>query len=395
MNKKISIVGTGMNGFETMTTAALNAVKNADVIIGAKRMVSLSDRLDKPVFISYDSHEIADYISNCNYEKIAVLMSGDCGFYSGAEKLIHLMKGYDTEIICGISSPVYFCSKLQIPWQNVRFVNLHGAENSIVRHVCANENTFFLMGGKIKPMDICERLCEYRMNDVDVYIGENLGYENERILRGKATDFIGTETENLCVMLVHNQEYERHIKSCIPDDEFIRGNVPMTKSIVRSVCVSKLEIAHNSVCWDIGSGTGSVSVEMAMKCADGRVYAVERNHDAVILTDKNRHKFGCDNIEIINSDAENTDLPVPDCVFIGGSGGKLEKIISAAYGKNPDANIIITAVSLETLNAGMEIFEKYGVKSEVTQIAVTGTRKIGHHTMLNAENPIFIIRGIR
>ena len=393
--KKVTVVGIGTDGLTTMTKEALNAVENADVLIGAKRMLKPFENLKKPCFLSYVSSEIAKFILESEYKNIAVLMSGDCGFYSGTQKLLPLLNGINTKVICGISSPVYFCSKLKIPWSDLRFVSLHGKRENIVRNICISEKTFFLLGGDVTPKDICRKLFEYNLSDVKVYIGENLSLENERILRGTAKDFTNTECGNLCVMIVENHGFERYVKSCIPDDEFIRGKVPMTKAEVRNICVSKLEIGANDVCWDIGSGTGSVSVEMAVRCFNGTVYAVEKNPEAVDLTDKNRHKFGCDNIEIILDNAENAvyNLPIPDCVFVGGSGGELEKIINAAFEKNPKVKIIITAVSLETLNACIKIFDEIGINEDITQIAVTRTHRIGSHTMLKAENPIFIIEG--
>ena len=397
MNKKISIVGIGMDGINTITEEGKRAIEQSEILIGAKRMLNVFPYALKPSFASYISSEIAEFIHNCEYEKIAVLMSGDCGFYSGAEKLLPLLSDNEAEVISGIASPVYFCSKLKIPWQNVHFVNLHGIDGNIIRNVCTHQKVFFLLGSTITPKDICRKLCEYEMKKVKVHIGENLSHENEHIYSGEAEEFVMLDTDNLSVIIVENSDYERYTMCGIPDDKFVRGSVPMTKSEVRCVCVSKLEISKSDICWDIGSGTGSVSVEMAMQCENGKVYAVDKNSDAAMLIDKNRHKFGCDNIEIIHADAADavSDLPTPDCVFIGGSGGKIDIIINTVYKKNTKVRIVVTAVSLETLNESVGVFEKYGVNSEVSQIAVTKTRKVGNHTMLSAENPIFIIRGLQ
>ncbi|MDE6764039.1 MAG: precorrin-6Y C5,15-methyltransferase (decarboxylating) subunit CbiT, partial [Oscillospiraceae bacterium] len=350
----------------------------------------------KEIFASYKTEEIAEYIKNSEYKNIAVLMSGDCGFYSGTEKLLQQLCEYETEVICGISAPIYFCSKIKIPWQDMRFISLHGTDANIVRNVCAYKKTFFLLGGKITPSDVCKRLCEYGLKNTRVYIGENLAYENERILSGSAANFADIKTENLCVAIVINPDYEKVVRSCIPDSEFIRADkIPMTKSEVRSICVSKLEIARDSVCWDIGCGTGSVSVEMAYRCTDGKVFSVDKNSAAIKLTEVNRRNFRCDNIEIAECEAEKAVevLPAADCVFIGGSGRQLEKIIETSYQKNPRVKIVITAVSLETLRESIAVFDKIGIETEITQIAVTRTKKAGSHTMLSAENPVFIIKG--
>lgn len=394
--KKIAIIGTGMDGVNTITAAALKAIDNAEVIIGAERIIKPFENMGKKQFISYKSNEISDFIKKSEYKKIAVLMSGDCGFYSGANTLLPLLSGYETEVICGISSPVYLCSRIGIQWQYMKFVSLHGTDGNIARNAAANKYAFFLLGGNITAKDVCKCFCEYGLSSIKVHIGENLGYKNERIISGNAADFTDTDFELLSVLIAVNPDYEKYIKSGIPDSDFTRNDkIPMTKSEVRSVCVSKLCIGEKSICWDIGGGTGSVSVEMAMRCSDGKVYSIEKNPDAAKIIDINRHKFHCDNIEIIIGNAENKiqNLPVPDCVFIGGANGKIEEIIDIIYDKNPGVKIVLTAVSLETLNKSISAFDKHNIGTEITQIAVTRTKKAGSHTMLTAENPVFIIKG--
>lgn len=391
---KIYIVGIGMDGEMTLTREADEIIRKADILIGAKRMLKPFERLGKTMAELCKSKDIAQYIAECGAERIAVLMSGDCGFYSGAKKLLPFLEEYETELISGISSPVYFCSKLKIGWDGLHLVSLHGRSGNIVRSVCSHERVFFLLGGKIAPSDICNKLCQYGMGNVKVYIGENLSYNDERILIGKAVDFLDFSASGLSVMIAENPDYERTLRCGISDDEFIRGRIPMTKSEVRTVAVAGLEIGKNDICWDIGSGTGSVAVEMAMRCENGTVFAVEKNPEGAELINKNRLKFGCDNIEIIDVEAvEAIDgLPSPDCVFVGGSGGQLSEVIRAAYEKNSSVRLTISAVSLETLSECTALFEHFGFESEIIQLAVTRTRKALSHTMLSAENPIFIIK---
>ena len=395
--KKVSIIGIGMDGAETLTAEGLNAVKAADVLIGAKRVAGYFENYNKPVFITYDTEKIAVFIRECEYSSIAVLMSGDCGFYSGAKKLVPLLSDMNVKLVSGISAPVYFCAKLGLSWSDMHFISLHGRTDNIVRAVSKYERTFFLLGGESSAADVCRRLCEYSLDSIKVYIGENLASKNERIFIGQAAEFTDLATDSLCVMIIENLNYEKTIKSCIPDDSFIRGSIPMTKAEVRSICVSKLDVESKSVCWDIGSGTGSVSVELALRCFEGTVYAVDRNPDAAELTALNSRKFLCDNIIVKCGEAssEVDKLPRPDCVFIGGSGGILEKIILTAINKNPEVKIVVTAVSLETIENCRKVLHRFEIKAEINQIAVTRTVKVGVHTMLRAENPIFIINTVR
>ena len=391
---KIYIVGIGMDGVKTLTKEAADAIESAEVLIGAERMLEPFRSLGKTAFAEYRSDEIVRYIEESSASSAAVLMSGDCGFFSGAKKLNEKLARYSPEVICGISSPVYLCSKLGKEWSGCFFVSLHGKKASIVRNVRAHKKTFFLLGGDITAAAVCRKLCDFGMGDISVYIGKELGYDRELIKCGKASDFTDSGIDGLCVMLCENPLHESFIPCGIADEEFIRGSVPMTKSEVRAVVVAGLDIGDDSVCWDIGSGTGSVAVEMALRCGNGTVCAVEKNPEAVELIEKNRVKFGCDNIEVYSGEAAEIidKLPVPDVVFIGGSGGQLCSIIEAAVARNSNLRLTVTAVSLETLSQCTAIFDKLGLEAEITQVAVTRTRKVGKYTMMNAENPIWIIK---
>lgn len=386
---EVYIVGTGMNGVKTLTREASEIIDSADILIGAKRILEPFEHLHKHMLCEYSVDKIVNYINNCGHNKIAVLMSGDCGFYSGAKKLSEYL-GTDCKIICGISTPVYLCAKIGRSWENMKFVSLHGRNGNVAVNVMQNELCFFLLGGKITPAEICRTLCRYGLGDVRIFVGENLGYENERILSGTAKSMQDISTENLCVMIVENKNYMKYIPSGIGDENFIRTEIPMTKAEVRTVVVSKLNVGRDSICWDIGCGTGSVSVEMALRCPDGCVYAFDKNDKAVKLTSENAEKFGCDNIHVYKSmfpDNVPDNVPAPDCVFIGGSSGKTGDIVKYVIEKNPYAKIVVTAVSVETINECIDIFD-----AEITQIAITRTHKTGSHTMFSAENPVFVIK---
>ena len=396
MNKKIYIIATGMNGYDTMTTQAIAKVRECELLIGAKRMLAFFSDLEKESFVSYRYDEICEKIQKSAYTKIGILMSGDCGFFSGAEKLSEYLKNNTVEILCGISSPIYFCAKLKMKWEDMVFVSLHGRNANIISNIARNKKTFFLLGGEIKAEHICKMMCDYGIENLTVHIGENLAMENERIVSDTAKNLQHIHTDTLCVMIVENPYDETYVRTNIPDSEFIRDKIPMTKSEIRSICVAKLNIESDDICWDIGCGTGSVAVEMAMRCFNGKVCAVDKNELAVSLTEQNKYHFQCDNIEIFSGEVTKfiPSLPMPDCVFIGGSSGKLEELIRMILERNPFAKIMVTAVSLETLSESIRIFENFGKTPEIMQIAVTRTKKIGTHTMLSAENPIFLIRNL-
>ena len=391
---KIYIVGTGADGSRTLTAEGRSAIEAAEVIIGAKRMIEGYRSCGKVVLEEYRSAEIARFLAENSFSAAAVLMSGDCGFFSGAARLAEALPNHDVEFISGISSPVYLFSKLKMDWSDCNFVSLHGKSGNIARAVRAHRLTFFLLGGDMTAADVCRQLCDYEMGGVTVHIGERLGYHDERITSGTAAELSDIKTAELCVLLADNPDYERSVPSCIPDELFIRGRVPMTKAEVRGIAVAGLDIGREDICWDIGGGTGSVSVEMAVRCERGTVHSVEKSPEAAELIDSNRRKFGCDNIVIHTGRASELlgELPAPDCVFIGGSGGELRETVTAAYEKNSNMRLTVTAVSLETLSECIAVFDEFGFEADISQIAVARTNKVGSHTMLSASNPVFIIK---
>lgn len=392
---KIYIVGIGMDGGKTLTDEARKAIYSAEVLIGAKRMTEPFVSLGKTVVTSWKTDEICEYIEGGNFGTAAVLMSGDCGFFSGAEALVKRLAGYDTEIIAGISAPVYLCAKLGLPWQDMKFVSLHGTDGNIVRNVRRYARCFFLLGGSITPTDICKRLCEYDMGDIAVHIGARLAYPDERIISGTAEELSTVKCDSLCAVITENPSPETRVRCGIPDSEFLRVEVPMTKSEIRAAVAAKLGVRETDTVWDVGCGTGSVSVECALAANDGIVYAVDRNDTAAELTALNARKFGCDNIRIICGKAPEAlrELPVPDKLFIGGAGGHISAILEAAHRDGNSPRIVITAVSLETLHEAVTALKERGLAPGITQISAVRSRVLGTHTMPDPQSPVFIIEG--
>ena len=183
----------------------------------------------------------------------------------------------------------------------------------------------------------------------------------------------------------------------LPDDAFIRGAVPMTKQEVRAAALAKLAVAPTDTLWDVGAGTGSVSVELALAAPAGQVYAVECNPEACALIQQNREKFSAYNLTLLEGKApEALDaLPAPDAVFIGGTKGNMAVVIDAVLHKNPSARLCIAAIALETLSAAVAALTAHGLAAEVTQIAVSRTKAAGSLHLLMANNPVFLITGAR
>ena len=168
----------------------------------------------------------------------------------------------------------------------------------------------------------------------------------------------------------------------------------MTKEEVRALALSKLRLEEGHVVWDVGAGTGSVSVECALSCPAGRVYAVEKKDAALALLAENRARFHAVNLEIVAGTAPEAlaNLPAPDRVFLGGTSGSLEEILRVVFHKNPAARVVCTAVTLETVGEAAKCFSRLG-SPDMVQISVTRTRPAGRYHLMDAQNPVWIFSG--
>ena len=196
-------------------------------------------------------------------------------------------------------------------------------------------------------------------------------------------------------MYIHNPKASgRKINAGLRDGDLTRGSVPMTKEDIRALSIRRLGLKKNSVLWDVGAGTGSISMEAALLDPTIDVYAVERKDEAVGLLEENKKKFGLGNVTIVKGLAPEAlkDLPKPDSVFVGGSGGNLEDILVAARSANPDASVVINCVTLETLAETMGVLDKKGITdADIIQVNVSSYEKKGSYHLADAQNPVYII----
>ena len=401
MSKSITIVGIGMGNPDLLTKEVRCALLEAELIIGAKRMKdALPKNCQAQYHETYDGREILAIVENTDYENIVICMSGDSGFYSGTKGLIGMLeKKYEVNVMAGISSISYLAAKSGISWQDACIVSLHGRRENWIQAVKSHEKTFLLMGGSLR--EIVEKLCLAGMRDCKLIIGIRLSYPDEKIISAKAGtlldrgDKLDSMDDSLSVLFVLNEHAGQAAASFgISDEEFIRGQVPMTKSEVRAVTMSRLHLKKNAVVYDIGAGTGSVSIEMAAQAWKGNVYAIENNEKALELLHANKERFMADNLEIIEGKAPEAlkALPVPDAVFIGGSKGEREAILEAVLEKNPYARIVMNIISLESLSEVLGLVKRYGLENlEISQITVARGREIGGQHLMDGQNPVFVV----
>lgn len=421
--KKIYLIGIGMGNTETLTEQGRKAVEASGLLIGAERMVSAFPDYRGDICHAVSPDKIMDAIlEHPSCQTVAVIFSGDVGFYSGAKKLCQAVgerrtnagapaagtgggafsgnpwNEYDIEFIPGISSLQYFCAKLRLPWEDVKVVSLHGREDNIMGAVRNHRKVFFLTGGDYTVGEVSRTLSENGLSEAVVHAGERLSYPDERIRTGTAESLAEEEFDTLAVMLVENDKIIRQITAThgLRDELFLRGQVPMTKSEIRSVSLSKLQLRPGDVVYDIGAGTGSVSVEIALQACEGSVYAVEFDEEALGLIRQNAEKFKVWNLKAVGGKAPEAlaDLPVPDRAFIGGARGNLAGILELLADKNPRIRVVINAITLETMAEAVSQFQRLGFEDiDIVQIFAAHGKAAGTSHMMQGENPVFIISG--
>lgn len=398
---RVNIIGIGPGNPELLTGQARQAIADSNILIGDKRMLAAFGA-GKRLFDTIKTSEIAAVCQDADEEKdtVAVLVSGDVGFFSLAKTIAGKLPDCDCHRYCGISSLVYFAQQLEMSWDDAKIVSMHGRKQNLIAAIAQNNKVFSLTGGEHSPNALCRQLCEHGLETVDVYVAENLSYPEEKITHGTAEEISKLEFPSLSVMMILNKNANgfEHTVHGLHDDLFMRSKVPMTKQEVRAVSISKLMPKATDNIYDIGAGTGSCSIELALQAQAGHVWAFERNPVAVELLGKNKELFNVDNLDIVAGEASEQiqEMPAPDCVFIGGSGGNLCKMLDTIYAKNPECRIVVNAITVETL---IEVVEYYKTRTEydleIVNVFAARGKKLGAYNLMMAQNPVYVMTALK
>ena len=471
LQQTLILAGVGTGNPAQQTQELVEALADADVIFGASRILRSLRASEEKKQVLYQADRIREeLIRHLEWKKVLVAYSGDTGFYSGAQSLLKLLRtdaelfksGFEVRVLCGISSVQYLASKIGKPWQEAKFLSLHGRRGNLIGNLLRYPKCFLLLEG-CKQLRACALMLQDAMEKgvirgLRIYFGYQLGSAEEEAGVVTVEELFGRTAEGLYLLYLETEEDDRQILTPgIPDAAFIRqmaegntvategnagtteGNagttegssgsgtienggshsgsienrssclaplekdghrtVPMTKEEIRMLALCKLHLTERAVFYDIGGGSGSVSIEAARLCIEGRVYSVEQRADALDLLRRNKERFCCENLEIVAGSAPEALalLPAPTHVFIGGSDGKLMEILQTVMQKNKNVRIVITCVTLETLAEVQKALTQIGKdwrkkdRIEIIQVAVTKARAAGRYHLFRAQDPVFMI----
>jgi len=403
---QITLAGVGMGDADGMTCAVRSCIEQTDYLFGAKRLIQgmHAKRAEYPYYLKEDILPIlSGILARGENAAATVLFSGDAGFFSGCKKLADALKELEhtsVRILPGISTVSALGAAAGIDWQDAMIVSAHGVrsdewEAHILHGLRHRRKIFFLTGGA-KDVNRIGELMEWAGAAYTAVIGRSLSYPEEQILKITAKDCREIEGQGLYAgfLLPDEDAKGRAVTPGIRDEKFIRAEVPMTKEEVRAVSICKLGLTEDAVAVDIGSGTGSVAVEMAMLSPKIHVYAIEDKPAAQDLICKNCEKFGVRNVKLLEKTAPDGLADIEERIthaFIGGSGGHMEKIIETLYQINPNMRVTANAATLETQEQLRQVTEKYPVSDlQIMTISVNPVKKVGRYHMLQANHPVMI-----
>ena len=405
---EITLAGIGMGNKNNLTKEVSEKIEEADILLGAERMLEpYKARMEKRPF--YLAKQIIPYLQEIQMKhpmerlKVVVLFSGDSGFYSGCQSLYHALQEEinaaqlkaKMHVMPGISSVAFLASCIGESYQDAAVYSMHGKEiHNLAHRIQTEQKTFLIMSGVKDVNRLGESLIKAGMNDCEIITGYQMSYAEQQIIKRTPDECIKLREEGLYTCFVKNPNaIKKRLTHGIADGEFIRDKVPMTKEEVREVSICKLKLCQDAVVYDIGSGTGSIAMEIAGLSPDIQVYAIEQKKEAVSLIWQNKEKFQLENVTVIEAKAPEglQDLPVATHAFIGGSGGNLKEILQALYEMNPHMRVVINAISMETICEIKEILTLCPIENEeIVQLQVNRAKKAGRYHLMQAENPVWI-----
>ena len=428
---KITIIGIGYKPFDKRTR---EIVLGSDVILASKRLLDVFQGYEEfeavrdKVNVMNNINETIEFIrSNYKTNKLALLASGDPMFSGIGRRAVDEFGKGAIEIIPDLSSIQIAFSRIREPWDDAFLISLHGGPDPAKRRrlpygirdirflIERHDKIAILTDRENNPSEIAKELLGpltvierrestqeivsplARNDNIKMYVCEKLGYKDEKITEGLPGEIAGMSFSdpNVVIILSSQSTKSSTMTFGLMEDEIAHSRGLITKDEVRAVTIHKLRLPKTGILWDVGSGSGSVSIEAARLFPGLKVFAVEKNKEQLVNIRENKTRFEASNVEIVEGAAPDAlkDLPSPDRVFIGGSSGRLEEIISLLANKMFSGIVIINATKIETLATAIAGMGKAGFKVDISQVSVSRNKGVDNGNYLSALNPVFIVKG--
>jgi precorrin-6B C5,15-methyltransferase / cobalt-precorrin-6B C5,C15-methyltransferase len=422
MNKRLTIVGIGQRPLDDR---AREAMASAELVLGSRRLVEVfasypeypesKGRMRRIDSVDETMRVIREAFAK-DTKEIVLLGSGDPLFFGIGRRAVEELGSEVVEIIPDLSSLQVAFSRIKEPWDNALFVSLHAGPDPRKRRrlkysledlpaLVETHGTLGILTDKENnPGAIAARFVRSGLppGSLVMYVGERIGYPDERITKGTPEEVGALSFGDPNVVIVKKAENGQSPvaptagpRFGLREAEIAHSRGLITKSEVRAVVIHALRLPEDGVLWDVGAGSGALSIETARLCPGMRIFSIERDPEQLAHIEHNRSTFGVSNVTVVRGEAPPalSSLVAPDRVFIGGSGGNLEGIIEVVRDRMERGIVIVNAATLETLNDAISGLENAGLAVDVTEISVARSRRLTGKRLMTALNPVFMVKG--
>jgi len=406
---KVQIIGLGDDGVASLPLSSMQRMQEAELLFGGERHLSFfPSHPAQKIPIKSNLKEVAEMLkANLGKKRMVVLASGDPNFYGIAKYLIGCLGKEAVEIIPGVSAMQLAFARIGESWEDAVLASCHARPiEGIIELVRRSRKIGLFTDDKNTPAMIARSLRERGIENCIAAVCENLGGTDERITWSDLDRLVHGEFLPLNVLILLRELPGEVLKEGGKEVEWTFGRPEeafahrkpklglITKSEVRVISLAKMSLKSSSVVWDIGAGSGSVSIESALMAARGKIYAVEKNEEDIALIRENIERFKTGNVEVLHSKAPAglETLPDPDAVFIGGSGSQMSDILEICWKRlREGGHVVINLATIENLAEAYLFFRQRGIRPEVTLLQVGRGSEILDLTRFDALNPVFIL----
>ena len=397
----VTIIGLGIHGLHELPETARERIQQADELWGGERHLEQAHAYTgKKVKIDRNIQQTLKTLTQrAENAKVVVLASGDPAFFGIAATILKVLPPDEVEILPQASTLQYAFAKCAIPWQDAALTSAHARPLSEVIGLAKRHAKLGILTDPTQtPAVIAAQLLAAGIPDCRAIVCENLGLEDERITDSQLSVITDKTFSPLNVLLLIQDEHWQPapVVQHRSDDAYSHQRGLITKQDVRIISIQRLGVRETDIIWDIGAGSGAMSVEMAELAWRGQVYAIEKKDENLQCIHKNKDRFAIHNLQIITGEAPQAlaALPQPSAVFIGGSSGKLSAILDSIHDIiNQPCRVVANFTLLENLMEGMQWMKDHGYQASFTEVQFSYSSPIGNGTRLAPINPVFILHG--
>lgn len=401
MAEPVIVIGVGVDGLDSLSRQAREWIDRADQLWGSERLLMLFPEFSGTrVTLARDIAGVLQTLKTRQEdEHIVLLASGDPCFFGLGSTLLRILPPAEVVLIPQVSTLQIAFARARLSWHDAHLTSAHARPLAEVIGLARRFRKLgILTDPQHTPALLAEKLLAAGIPDCRAIVGENLGEAREAITETQLSGLIGRTFSDLNVlMLVQNEDWQpAPLLRLRPDNAYAHRNGLITKIDIRALCLSRLALRETDVVWDIGAGSGAVSIEMAELAWRGRVFAIEKDAECLGHLQENIARFGVLNLEIVAGEAPFAlqGLPAPDAVFLGGSSGQLQKILVAvAEAARPGCRITATFAILENMLQAYAWLKQAGWEPALTQAQMAYGAPLADGIRLAPSNPIFIVNG--